>query len=251
MNKKLSRINVAVTRPSIYSRPLERAISAQDGVPVMLPGLEIVEIDNGKVDKSLDLLEASHYIFVSRSAARIGGKTLLSQSHSISKSRVYAIGEGTKRELLNLGFRSVSVPCTGQDSEALLELPDLKNISGDKLVVVRGNGGRLVLDEGLRRRGGIVKNFECYHRQVPTWDSKLMGLVNDNLIGAWLATSGEIIKNIFEMKGLTAHNFLRDAPWFVTHPRLAVAAMEEYKIRKVFVSAPGDDGLIKGLSCWF
>ena len=185
MNKNLSGINVAVTRPSIYSSFLEQGIRAQKGIPVMLPAIEIVEVDSKETKKRLDCLDATHYIFVSRSAARIGGALILEQGRIMYDSKFYAIGEGTKRELLSLGFKSISLPETGQDSEALLRVPSLQNIAGKKLVVVRGNGGRLILNKGLEERGGIVKNFECYVRKKPIWNAELMNLVNNNQISAW------------------------------------------------------------------
>ena len=59
---------------------------------------------------------------------------------------------------------TVSYPRERMSSEALLALPELKNITGKKALIVRGAGGREIIAEGLR-----AKSRSCRLYRLSMW----------------------------------------------------------------------------------
>src|SRR5690606_1108339 len=77
----------------------------------------------------------------------------------------FAVGAGSAAPLRAAG---VSVPGPDQDatSEGLLALPAFAQVAGQRVLVIRGEGGRDVLRAGLVARGARVSFCELY-RRVP------------------------------------------------------------------------------------
>ncbi len=250
IDKKLSGVKIAVTRPTIYSDFLVREIRNIGGAPVFMPAIEISPMVKNH-SNIYALAQADHIIFISRSAARIGASWFLEIGKSFAGTRVYAIGGGTESELLKLGFKDIITPKIGHDSESLLALPSLQAVTSSKITIVRGQGGREKLEQILTARGAYVDYLECYKREKPAWRPSVIRAVNRKKIGAWLATSGEIIDNIFAMEKILDLQVVRQTPWFVTHPRLSISALSRYKVNRVFVTQNGDIGLINCLKVWF
>jgi uroporphyrinogen-III synthase len=86
------------------------------------------------------------------------------------RHQVFAVGPGTARALQAHGLDSIITP-DGQDSEALLALPQLADVAGKRVVIVRGVGGRALLADTLRARGAQVDFMECYRRMRPRADA--------------------------------------------------------------------------------
>ena len=62
----------------------------------------------------------------------------------------------------------------GFDSEALLALPEMRDLAGKRVVIFRGDGGRELLGDTLIARGAIVEYAECYRRSKPTSDAAVL-----------------------------------------------------------------------------
>ena len=73
-----------------------------------------------------------------------------------AKLKIVAVGQGTAKELGNFGVTGVVVPALRFDSEALLDLPLLRQVNGKRVVIFRGDRGRELLAENLRKRGAVL-----------------------------------------------------------------------------------------------
>src|SRR3970040_562339 len=82
-----------------------------------------------------------------------------------------AIGRGSVKELARFGVTDAMAPLRRFDSEALLELPQLQQMQGKRVVIFRGEGGRELLGDTLAARGARVEYAECYHRGPATLDA--------------------------------------------------------------------------------
>ena len=205
----------------------------------------------GSIDRDIERLTSpTHYFFVSRSAVRFGAGLLLASNKLKYQDRVFSIGQGTKKELLKMGFSDVVCPNKSEDTEGLLEITDTKNVLGKTSLIIKGEGGREKLAEVLIQRGSRVEYLDCYARRKPEWPDSMLSEINKGVIDAWTATSSEIIDNIFELVGSSSESHLREVPWFVSHPRLAETAYQHF-VRRVFVTHPSDFGLYNGLCAWF
>ncbi len=113
----------------------------------------------------------------------------------------FAVGETTANLLREYGVSPQDLAETTQGSmtsESLLSAPSLQKVDGDKVLIVRGVGGRGYLAEELRKRGATVDYCEVYERQIPS-EAKTQLI-------EWLTRSTESTLIVFH-SGETLHNF--------------------------------------------
>jgi len=189
-------------------------------------------------------------IFISPNAVRMGMPDILKHGGLPAGARVAAIGPGTAAALKRSGVRNIISPQQGFDSEALLgELSNVQ-LAGDRVLIVRGQGGREYLSEALRSRGAMVEYLECYRRVRPDRDMReLASRIGRDGIKACLATSSNIVENLFEMAAAADLSWLCSVPFFVPHARVAATAFSR-GARCVFVAGNGDEALVEGVRTW-
>lgn len=170
----LSGTGVVVTRPAEQAGPLRASLESLGARVVVLPAMAIERLDDAATRDRARLLvpRADWLIFVSPSAVA-AGLDLLAGANTAPPdgARFAAVGQGTARALEARGIRTVVRPVAGGGGEALLAAPALSAIAGDRAVIVRGEGGRETLADGLRARGASVDYLAVYRRAVPSVDA--------------------------------------------------------------------------------
>jgi len=242
---------VLVTRPLDQAQSLARDIRRCGGVPAIFPGVEIEPLAPA-ASQALPggLADIDLVIFVSPTSVRLGLPVLFERYGTLATSRVAAVGQSTAAELKKHGFDEVIVPSNSSGARALADCPQLRQISGWTVLVVRGEGGSNTLETVLHGRGAAVSLFECYRRRLPDAAfSTVVPLLRDGRISAWMATSGEILDNLFRLAGEHGE-LLRKTPLFVNHPHVAARGFSQ-SVKVIFVSAGGDRGLVAGILTWF
>jgi len=159
-------IGVLVTRPEQQAGALCRSFEAQGARVFRLPALSIAEhpqrrerLASLRSQPDFDLI-----IFTSANAVRFG-EPVLAQRREL---QLAAIGPATARALNQAGYRISLMPAEGFDSESLLALPRLKNLAGMRVLLVKGEGGRDLLEHELRERGATVQTLAVYERRPAT-----------------------------------------------------------------------------------
>lgn len=111
----------------------------------------------------------------------------------------YGVGQGTARVLQQAGLQP-HWPSTGVDSEALLALPELARLSGQKVLLARGENGRELLRDTLQQRGAQVTPLALYRRQCPAdAGQRLDTLLRDFDPHAVVLLSGETLNNFIAL----------------------------------------------------
>lgn len=248
----LAGLGILVTRPAERGGGLADLVRAQGGNAILLPGVEIEPLPASTVAAALERFGTFDYaIFISPSAARLAMTHLADTGGLPPAVRVAAPGPGTAAELSKFGLREVIVPCAGFDSEALLGALPLTEMAGRRVAIFRGSGGRDLLATILRDHGAEVAYIDCYRRVRPDRDFEtLLPLWRSGSLHACVATSSEIVENLFAMAGDAGRPWLCDTPIFVSHSRVAAAAFSA-GARTVFVAGAGDEALARGLAAWF
>ncbi len=160
------------------------------------------------------------------------------------------MGPGTARALRAHDLSGIITP-PGQDSEALLALPPLQDVAGQRVVIVRGVGGRALLADTLRARGADVHFLECYRRTRPQVDARpLLAHWQAGGIDAVTVTSAETLHNLGALLGEAGRPLLAATPLFAPHEKIAEAA-RRFGIERVVATPGGDAGLVEGLVNWF
>lgn len=249
-DRPLAQVGVLVTRPAAQSAGLVARLQDQGADVVLFPALAILPTSRPDALKAV-LAGLGGYdlaIFISPSAAEWG---LAEAGPWPAGLQVAAVGQGTARALAARGISPALVPETGADSEHLLALPQLADVAGRRILILRGEGGREQLAEYLRARGARVDYAECYRRGCPEADpAPLLDALANRRIGAVTAFSGETLDNLLALLGPACPPTLLDLPLFVPHPRIAEHA-RELGFRAIQVTDPGESGLIAGLVEYF
>lgn len=139
----------------------------------------------------------------------------------------FAIGKTTALRFCHLSNLSAQYPQGREISETLLELPQLHSLQNKTILILRGNGGRELLAQTLSQRGADVRLYECYQRCALQYDGTI--LCADwirNGINTLVITSGEMLKQLYELVPVHYHDWLMDCRLVVVSERLAVRARE-------------------------
>lgn len=247
---------IVITRPDRQAAGLAALIDAAGGHALRYPTIEIEPLRTARLDALLGrLADYDVLVFISRNAVEQGLARIRESGMALSpvpgRPVVAAIGAGTRRALETEGFATVIAPEGPADSEALLAEPALANVSGKRIAVFRGEGGRETLAAGLRARGATVDYAECYRRRAPALDPQ-------PLIAQWLrgevhavtVSSGEGLANLAARLGEVARTLLVALPVFVPHPRVAEQA-RALGVADVVVSGAADEDVLAALVAYF
>ncbi len=235
----LSSKKVLVTRPLVQGKALCAAIEQAGGTAVHFPGIEIHPAEN-KTDVLSRLAEIGNcywVIFVSTNAVEYADYWLEGDLMRILKAtKVGAVGKATKKELEQKGIKVALSPQERFNSETLLASPDLNNVTGKRVLIIRGAGGRQLLGDTLTNRGAKVLYAEVYQRLRPTTDIQpLIRLWNKDRIDVVTVTSCEILENIVDMLDSIGVNLLKETPLVAVSNRIKGRA-QKYGIKEIKVA---------------
>jgi uroporphyrinogen-III synthase len=249
--------HIVVTRPAGQATHLAEALVAEGAVPVLFPVLAIAPLTNTSelVERIIALDQYQLAVFVSPNAVTLGLREVLTRRAWPPQLRVATVGHSSEAALQahDLGGQERQVLCPqGRfDSEALLELPELQDMRGQRVIIFRGDGGRELLSDTLRQRGAAVDYACCYTRHCPTQSpDPLLRLWQAGQLDAITVTSSEGLHNLVAMVGQLGHAWLRKTPLFVPHARIAAAA-DACGIHEIVLTGPADAGLMAGLLRYF
>jgi len=249
---KLSGRRVLITRPRELGQALARQIESAGGRAILFPTLEIAGPPH--VDHLQDIvgrLETFDLaIFISPTAVQRGLAFIRAGRVLPPSLRVAAIGRGSARELERHGIVDIIAPAARADSESLLALPEMRQVEGRSILIVRGVGGREVLGNTLAQRGAQVEYAECYRRVRPPADAAGLLALARGEVDAVTAMSTEALTNLFDMVGGVERGQLCHTPVFVPHVRI-VRAARQLQMEDVVLADPGDEGMVAALIRYF
>lgn len=179
----LQDVGVLVTRPSAQAAELVDAIHAAGGNAFCFPVIEIATIEENAVAAQVARLPAPDIVvFVSRNAVEYG-------LHHAGDGRVAVIGPATAAAVAAAGHFVDIQPAGGYDSEHLLAEPELQDVAGMNVRIIRGGEGRELLAEELIARGANVDYLSVYERRLPTVSPELEA----DLEAQWRAGNVDVV----------------------------------------------------------
>lgn len=192
-----------ITRPEPQAQELADAIRQSGGQTWVKPMLVIQPLAETQAMKDclLSLDRYDRVIVTSRPAARLGLDRIdhywpQLPINLMARKAWYAIGSSTATELQHYHIQATP-PTSGVDSEALLELEELIHIEGERILILKGAGGRTLLKERLQDRGATVDSLSVYQRNRPEYPSDvLVKELESKPINVILCGSGETVKNL-------------------------------------------------------
>jgi uroporphyrinogen-III synthase len=247
----LTGIGVLVTRPESQATALCERITDHGGHAIPLPALTIDGPAQPKI--AMEVLERvssfALVIFISPNAVRYGLQ-LLAQRGLPDGIEVAAVGHGTARTLESHGITPSILPSQRFDSEALLELPQLQQLTGERVLIIRGNGGRPLLGDILQQRGATVEYAEVYRRECP--DIDIFPLLNSwtDKVQIITATSNEILENLLRIAGAPGGEMLRSTPLVVISERMRKHASELGWGEIILAERASDEAIMEAVCSW-
>lgn len=228
MNKTntLNGLRILNTRPSKQGKTLSKAIRNLGGLCIELPALNIEPTTDwlecmpapDKVQKMIFVSpNAVHYFFQSIRQHNITWPTAI---------QVITVGQGTTQALKEKGIHVDAQPEIA-DSEHLLQLDCLQCVSQQTILLIKGKGGRSLLNKTLLKRGANLISLCVYRRVSPRYSSQyIKSLWQDDAVDIILFTSVEAMQNIFKIFGDQARVWLCSKPCIVLSERLAKYASD-------------------------
>ncbi|BAO43032.1 uroporphyrinogen-III synthase [Thiolapillus brandeum] len=246
MSCDLAGMSVLVTRPKDQSETLCSLIEEAHGRPVRFPAMEIHGLEDAATQQILARApQADLLIFISVNAV-IHAFPLLPEALPLELP-IAAIGEATARALADYGLPASLMPRGRYDSEGLLALPELQDMSGREVIILRGRGGREKLRTELEARGARVRYAEVYERQLPGQNAANLVRGWERLVDVVTVTSSQVLDNLLQMLGEAGAQRLHCTPLVVLSERTAEHAHER-GCRNIWVTEQaGDRGILRTL----
>jgi uroporphyrinogen-III synthase len=251
---QLDGIGVLVTRPAHQAQGLCRRIEQLGGSPIRFPTIEISDpSDLQALFRAGRCLERYDYaVFVSANAVQRGLVRILAGRRWPGTLPIAVVGKRSAKELERFGLRADLCPQNRFNSEALLELPALRDVQGKRIVIFRGDGGRELLAETLRQRGARVDYVEAYRRTCPRADAgPLLQAWRAGQIDIALCNSAASLDNLFTMLGEQGRPLLCATQLLVVSDRMVPLAMQRgFQSRPVVADNATDAAVIEALLRW-
>ncbi len=212
------------TRPEGQNNALTQHIIQCSGQCVELPTLTIKPYNHWL--QNLPALKTfATAIFISQNAVRNFLPTFA--AHKLAWPThlpILAIGKKTAELLIREGLPVKALPVVA-DSEHLLQLPELSHVQDKAILLIKGHGGRDLIQNTLQARGAKVTTCEVYQRCLPHFSKPLVEMIwQENQVDIILATSQESLTNLFQMFGEAGANWLRGKTFLVISERIAKKA---------------------------
>ena len=242
MNSPLQGLKLWVTRPREQADELIAMLAAKGAKVLALPLLEIVPPQNPEpLNTALTQLDSYDMaVFVSPSALDAVLNRLPAGWPATIPAAV--MGPGSAQRARKQGLAKIIAPSSQFDSDGLLQLVEMQQLSGQRIVLFRGDGGRETLPETLRARGAELTIICAYHRRPPAFDaSHLLTQLNAGCDGM-IVSSSEAVQYLFDVGGGATRQQLQSVLYFAPHPRI-VATLKQAGAINVELTAVGDAGI--------
>ena len=255
----LAGLGVLVTRPAAQAEPLCQQLANAGATVWRLPAMNIEALGHAAGHRAA-VGPLDHYrriIFVSANAVTHGAFLLEAlRTSSGPAPEILAIGPATAQVLADAGHTVALPPGGSYDSETLLAATELQQVQGERILIVRGEGGREHLAQSLQARGAKVHYADVYRRVLPPTTALLIeqvALAEQALASGALhvvtATSSELLDNTLRL--FPDASCLSAVTWLAGSRRIGQRVRElGFAGARVVADRPDDDGLVEALKFW-
>ncbi|HUH39031.1 MAG TPA: uroporphyrinogen-III synthase [Spongiibacteraceae bacterium] len=156
----------------------------------------------------------------------------------------FSIGAATAEALRQHGVDSLEGGLA-MDSEALLARPELQQLAGARVLILRGVGGRGHLSAVMQDRGARVDYAECYTRSLPAVDAAMLRKALASCAAVSI-NSGETLANLCQLAP-DAPQLMATAAIVVPSVRVADMARERGFQQVVAATNAGTEATVEAM----
>lgn len=222
---------ILVTRPDERGKQLTDLLHQAGRVALHLP---LFTFESGKELESLpgklNRLKSGSYVFlVSKSAVDFSVKTLKEIGfHWREDLQYFTVGQRTAQHFSCQSEQPVRYPIEQENSEGLLALPQMQQLNGKQILILRGNGGREYFTEQAEKRGATVEIVECYRRELISYDNdEQRSIFKRSGVDTLVVTSLEILHALIEFIPESEQNWLKNCKLVTVSARIADVAKSQ------------------------
>lgn len=243
--------SVLVTRPEDQAGSLCNQLRESGYKPLLCPMMRIeacADLTPEQRQVILDLDQYQHVIFISANAVTFG-MGWIEQFWPQLPSGVnwYCVGAASAALLETWGLQ-VRQPVGSMDSEGLLARPELQQPRGDRVLIIKGQGGRTHLRDTLAQRGARVEQLQCYRRLGPELEPDEFGkLIAEQKLTAIMVSSGEGLENMLLLLDEAGRSLLYGIPLIAPGPRVAEKATKAGFTVVITASSATDEAMLTAL----
>ena len=240
----LTGLCIWVTRPQHQSASIVHSLETLGASTIAMPLLAIEEVqDTASLARLAQLQDYNLVIFVSANAVEFAARHLPKLAEYPDCA---AIGSATAAKCREYGLNVQFIP-EHSDSDGLLTLPRFDALAGQRILIVRGQGGRAYLGEQLQQRGAQVDYAEVYRRQLP--DTVLTaGFARADVI---LITSSAALTYLVGLARRDQQAWIFDKQLLVIHERIAGRVSEQgFTLKPIVAKQANDTGMLEVLASW-
>lgn len=192
---------------------------------------------------------ADHLIVVSRPAAELALELFC--RHRLRPPSLIAVGASTAQLLRAAGCK-VSVPDGDPRSEGVLALPELQQVGGRCIVILRGDSGRDTLHEILAARGAQVHYGDLYRRvEVTTHRHDIRDLLLQGRLDVVAVHSVAILHSLVSQLDGVGLDRLRRLPVLVPSSRVGAAARAQGVETVIEAASALPEDMVAALRGWY
>lgn len=257
MHKPLDNLHVVVTRPAHQAQPICDIIEQEGGQVIRWPLLAITPITISTETRAA-LKSINRYdklIFISVNAVEFALKTLeeLTLNKNEIQGQLFAVGQATANALYKAGFAQVLTP-EHASTEGLLTMPDFAEhaIRQQRCLIIRGQGGRECMADGIRQRGATTVDYAEVYKRVPSpsdpailterWQAKKLDII--------IVSSGAGLESLMKQFTGSCTAQLLQTPLAVISQRVADRAMDLGFKSILITKSANDNDVIAALRQW-
>jgi len=239
-------MNVLITRPDYRGQELVEMLNQHQIFAIHQP---LFTIEAGEELPQLPLvmsrLNRGDYVFaVSKQAIDFASATLEQTGFHYRTDLIYfAVGKQSAQYFASRSEQAVHYPIVSENSEGLLLLDEMQDLSGKNLLILRADSGRDLLAETATARGATVQYLECYRRKYAEDNlSEKLSLCKRVGVDTIVVTSGDILKTLYEQTAEDDRAWLVDCYLIVVSVRIAEMAYQlGWQQNRVLLSERADN----------
>ena len=252
-DEQLTGKTIIVTRPLAQAQKMCELLERYQAVVVHFPVISITSVQNADAAKKKfqQLNTYSKVIFISANAVHYAMELAQELGVNFNNSLIAAVGPATTTALNRYGYTVSITPTEEFSSEALLKHESLQNVSGAKVLIVRGRGGREHLYQELESRGATVEYAEVYQRQLPKQRNTIDLSELSSVKTAILIYSAESAQNLWSLCSNKEQQWLKNITLVVGGKRLAsIVGTLGFAKNPIIAENPSDEAMLNALIVW-
>ncbi|MDR1384049.1 MAG: uroporphyrinogen-III synthase [Planctomycetaceae bacterium] len=229
LSRPLEGKNILLTRPRHQTEQLRNLFEAAGANLFLQPTIEILPPDNWTAaDRAIASINDYDFLIFSSSngVSSFGERLCFSAAsrqallascvssvlppHNMTQKQIFpnmtpqivAVGSGTAETLRHYHAQEIWLPATDFRAEGVLALLAEKDVTGKRILLIRGDRGRDILLKELRRLGAFVEQISTYRSvDVKAASPEIASLLQSGKMDWITVTSSAIAKALVRMFG--------------------------------------------------